>query len=236
MSTPVRPVIVLHNGGSSHAIWDEVANRLADKYEIFALDLLGFGSTRRSGGLLHLGQLRRDAGGVRQLTRTGYRSRWWATAWDALSAGIHRTPAGQGEGPVLCNPLTEPTFLGGWLGPLLWLQGANALQSIGRCTGCSAPEAHQWHRLGCPPHSSGPTRPRPASIATLDVYGPYAATGQLESLLGVLDDLRITRSSTASRRRRGSRPFARSGAEEQDRLAEGGTSAEFDPAPHARNG
>ena len=88
MSAPGQgePVIMLHNGGSSHAIWAEVANRLAGKYEIFALDLLGFGNSAKPGAgytlpddcVAMLEELVSCAPAWR-------RSRWWATAWEAPS-------------------------------------------------------------------------------------------------------------------------------------------------------
>jgi pimeloyl-ACP methyl ester carboxylesterase len=90
---------------------------------------------------------------------------------------------------VLCNPLTEATFLGGWLGPLLWLRermpGIN--RQVYRVLGHL--KLTNGIGSGASLFQLGP-RGRALKVHRRpEIFGPFAATGQLESLLGVLDDL-----------------------------------------------
>jgi pimeloyl-ACP methyl ester carboxylesterase len=184
-----EPVIMLHNGGSSHAIWDEVANRLAGKYEIFALDLLGFGTSAKPGTGYTLGNyvaMLEEFVSSRGLERVALVGNCMGSAISLAFTDRHRDKV---KALVLCNPLTESTFLGGWLGPFLWMR--ERMPGINR---------QVYRLLGQLKLTKGI-----CSFVTLLQLGPrgrslkvhrnpelcdcYAATGQMESLLGVLDDL-----------------------------------------------
>jgi pimeloyl-ACP methyl ester carboxylesterase len=184
-----EPVIMLHNGGSSHAIWAEVTNRLAGKYEIFALDLLGFGNSAKPGAGYTLGNyvaMLEEFVSSRGLEKVALVGNCMGCAISLAFTERHPDTV---KALVLCNPLTEATFLGGWLGPLLWLRermpGINrlvyrALGHLKLTNGIGS--AASLFQLG-PRGRALKVHRRP------EVFGPYAATGQLESLLGVLDDL-----------------------------------------------
>lgn len=184
-----EPLIMLHNGGSSHAIWMDVADRLSGSYEIFAVDLLGFGDSAKPGSGYtldnYVAMLEEfiAARGLRQVTLVGN-----CMGCAIALAFTDRHPDAV-KALVLCNPLTESTFLGGWLGPLLWLR--ERMPAVNR-------RVYRW--LGRLRLTTGM-----GSAATLFQVGPrgralqvhrnaelsgcYAASGQMESLLGVLDDL-----------------------------------------------
>lgn len=184
-----EPVIMLHNGGSSHAIWADVASRLADKYEIFALDLLGFGESAKPGAGYTLDNyvaMLEEFIRVRGLGRVTLVGNCMGCA---ISLAFTERHPDSVKALVLCNPLTESTFLGGWLGPLLWLRerlpavnrGVYRVLGKIRLPGGVGPVATLF-QLGPRGRARKVHRNR-------EVSGCYSATGQLESLLGVLDDL-----------------------------------------------
>ena len=184
-----EPVIMLHNGGSSHAIWDEVATRLAGNYEIFTLDLLGFGDSAKPGAGYTLDNyvaMLEEFVSSRGLEKVAVVGNCMGCAIALTFTDRHPDKV---NALVLCNPLTESTFLGGWLGPFLWMR--ERMPGINR---------QVYRLLGRLKLTDGI-----GSLATLFQLGPrgralkvhrnpalrgcYAATGQVESLLGVLDDL-----------------------------------------------
>lgn len=183
------PVVMLHNGGASHAIWRDVAARLADSYEIFALDLLGFGDSAKPGSgytldnyVAMLEEFLR-AHGLDKVTLVGN------CMGCAIALAFTERHPDSVNALVLCNPLTESTFLGGWLGPFLWLRerlpavNRQVYRLLGRfrLTGGMGSAATLFQL--------GPRGRAHKVHRNTDVTGCYTATGQVESLLGVLDDL-----------------------------------------------
>ena len=184
-----EPLIMLHNGGSSSAIWAEVTSRLADRYEIFALDLLGFGNSAKPGAgytLSNYVAMLEEFVSSRGLEKVALVGNCMGCA---ISLAFTERYPDKVTALVLCNPLSEATFLGGWLGSFLWLR--ERMPALNR---------QVYRVLG---HLKLPNGI--GSIASLlqlgprgralkvhrrpEVFRPYAAAGQLESLLGVLDDL-----------------------------------------------
>lgn len=184
-----EPVIMLHNGGSSHAIWADVADRLAGKYEIFALDLLGFGDSAKPGAGYTLDNyvaMLEEFVSSRGLDKVTLVGNCMGCAISLASTERHPEKV---KAVVLCNPLTKSTFLGGWLGPLLWLR--ERLPAVNRQVYRVLGHLKLTNGIGSAAtlFQVGP-RGRARNVHRKpEIVGPYAATGQLESLLGVLDDL-----------------------------------------------
>ena len=180
---------MLHNGGSSHAIWQDVADRLAGNYEIFALDLLGFGNSAKPGAGYTLDNyvaMLEEFVSSRGLDKVALVGNCMGCAISLAFTDRHPDKV---RALVLCNPLTEATFLGGWLGPLLWLR--ERLPGINRQVYRVLGHLKLTNGIGsaATAFQLGP-RGRALKVhRSPEVFGPYAATGQLESLLGVLDDL-----------------------------------------------
>lgn len=184
-----EPVVCLHNGGTSHAIWNELAAALAPDYEIFSLDLLGYGASAKPG----VGyELERHVA-ILDAFVDAHRLAPVRLVGNCMGSAISLTLASRRphdvSALVLVNPLTTATFTAGWLGPWLRLRRraprfSRALYArLGRVKlgGRIARESLRF-QLG----SAGRARrvqDDPALCAC------YTGPGQMASLLGALDDL-----------------------------------------------
>lgn len=184
-----EPIVFIHNGGTSHTIWRDVMPKLADRYEVFALDLLGFGSSAKPDegytfenylGLLGAFVDTHARGPVRLVGNC---------MGSAMSLGLAMRRPRDVRSLVLVNPLTDATFSKGWLGSTLWLRKnapviSRAIRSsIGRLRLPSAigeqSLAFQFGEIG---------RKKKLHL-TPELCACFTAEGQTHSLLGVLDDL-----------------------------------------------
>jgi pimeloyl-ACP methyl ester carboxylesterase len=183
------PVVLLHNGGLSHAIWRDVIPGLAAEHEVFAMDLLGYGASAKPGvgyTLAEYASILEEFVGSLGLAPISLVGNCMGSAL-SLAFAMRRPRAVRAL--VLINPLTEATFSAGAFG---WSHRfRRGLPGIARASFA----AISWLRM---PRWSGRqlmrmqlgTRGRASDISERDeLCGCYSTPGQLRSLLGVLDDL-----------------------------------------------
>lgn len=178
------PVVMLHNGGTSHAIWKDVIE-LLDGYEIFALDLLGFGaSSKPESGLeleRHVAILSAfiDAHGLAPTYLVGN----CMGSATSLSFAMERPETVRAM--VLINTLTTRTFRGGLYSPMSALPKrapalVRALSKI--------PLGTRFGKLGVRSQIGRDGRKRNIDKRP-ELAACYASSTQSRSLLRVLADI-----------------------------------------------
>ncbi|HVH42193.1 MAG TPA: alpha/beta hydrolase [Labilithrix sp.] len=184
-----EPIVFIHNGGTSHTIWRDVLPRFSDRYEVFALDLLGFGDSAKpdTGYTLenYVGLLSAfiDAHELAPLRLVGN------CMGSAMSLAFAMQRPQDVRALVLVNPLTDATFSAGWLGSTLWLRknapgvSRGIAASIGRLR---LPNAIGEQSLAFQFGSIG--RKRKLHL-TPELCACFTAEGQTHSLLAVFDDI-----------------------------------------------
>lgn len=183
------PLILLHNGGSSHVIWRELVPRLSDRYETFAFDLLGYGASARPGRGYTLESYIEFLAEFVEQRRLAPVCLIGNCMGSAISMGFAARRPGNVRALVLINPLSEATFLAGMLGLTLRLRQR-------------APRFSRWlYRLLARlrvPAGLGPAvlrqqigeSGRVQKVHRMpELIDNLASPGLIGSLLGVLDDL-----------------------------------------------
>ncbi len=184
-----EPVILLHNGGTSHLIWSEIMPHLSDEYEMFAFDLLGYGASAKPGAGYNLKNyidfLVEFANhyGLAPVNMVGN------CMGSAMSLGFSQRHPQKVRALVLINPLTEATFLAGFLGPLLRIRKGAPLLAGRIYNLLRRIRINRWVGSQAVNFQIGPHGRSLKIHKKSELCDCFTSTGQMDSLLGVFDDL-----------------------------------------------
>lgn len=184
-----EPVVLIHNGGTSHAIWRDVLPGLAGRYEVFALDLPGFGASPKPGTGFDLGNFINLLEAFVDTHRLAPVRLVGNCMGSAMALGLAMRRPEAVRGMVLINPLTDATYTAGRLGWTLWLRKhapmlSHALYArLGRLT---LPQFVGTQALAFQFGRTGRTK---NLYQAAELRACFTREGQMDSLLMVLDDV-----------------------------------------------
>lgn len=184
-----EPIVFIHNGGTSSTIWRDIIPHFTDRYETFAMDLLGFGESAKPEkgyeyeNYLELLTTFIDAHQLKRVRLVGN------CMGSAMALGFAMKRPQDVESLVLVNPLTDATYSKGMIGATLWLRKhARSLSQpfFGGFGRVRLPRSISEQSLAFQFGSIG--RKKKLHL-TPELCACFTAEGQTHSLVGVLDNL-----------------------------------------------
>lgn len=184
-----QPIIFIHNGGTSHVIWDGIVDILSDSYSCYSIDLLGYGASSKPRSEmpieLHLEILSSFISHheLRNVVLVGN------CMGSAISLAYARQSTENVRALVLFNPLTYNTFEKGYLGSFLKLRKEAPQFSKLLYKGLGRFKLNNLLSEQSLKMQFGPIGRAQHLEKTEDLCACFTGEGQMNSLLLTLDDL-----------------------------------------------
>ncbi|MCO5232370.1 MAG: alpha/beta hydrolase [Chitinophagales bacterium] len=184
-----QPIVFIHNGGTSHVIWEEIIDLLSNDYACYSIDLLGYGNSSKPKSEmpkeLHLEILEAfiQHHHLEDVILVGN------CMGSALSLAYAQKNTKNVRSLILFNPLTYHTFEKGYLGTLLKLRKTAPSVSKLFYKGIGQFKLNNMLSEQSLRMQFGPIGRSQHLEKTEDLCACFTRDGQLNSLLLTLDDL-----------------------------------------------